>query len=177
MACCKCNRSGSCRGCACVEAGKCCVNCLPSKLGTCRNPPNANNTRSPSLQPPVASPSPPPLPHDATVGSTRMSPPPTTSSDQEDSPDLARADQTSLSQVSAPITAHHDTVQQSLNFCWGEQSGQEVYDIISTCYEEVVHWILNLFLVPFGSVDLHSLRRSLDFSRRLQMTLVFNESA
>ena len=34
VACCRCNRTGSCRGCACVKAGKSCSNCLPSKLGT-----------------------------------------------------------------------------------------------------------------------------------------------
>ena len=37
VACCRCNRTGSCRGCACVKAGKPCTNCLPSKMGTCLN--------------------------------------------------------------------------------------------------------------------------------------------
>ena len=31
--CCKCNRTGQCRNCACVKAGKCCDTCLPSRLG------------------------------------------------------------------------------------------------------------------------------------------------
>ncbi len=39
MPCCKCNKTGSCRGCVCVKTGKSCTNCLPSKLGTCSNPP------------------------------------------------------------------------------------------------------------------------------------------
>ena len=36
---CTCNRTGSCRGCACVKARKECSNCLllPSKLGSCSN--------------------------------------------------------------------------------------------------------------------------------------------
>ena len=37
MACCKCNRSGRCKGCICVKEGRQCVNCLPGRLGLCRN--------------------------------------------------------------------------------------------------------------------------------------------
>ena len=37
------------------------------------------------------------------------------------------------------------------NFTWGEHSGQEMYDVINSSYEEVIHWKPNLFLVPFGS--------------------------
>ena len=35
MPCCRCNRSGSCRGCSCVKKGEACTNCLPSRLGNC----------------------------------------------------------------------------------------------------------------------------------------------
>ena len=37
------------------------------------------------------------------------------------------------------------------NFSWGEHSGQVIYDVINSSYEEVIHWKPNLFLVPFGS--------------------------
>ena len=37
VACCRCNWTGSCKGCACVKAGKPCSSCLPSKMGTCLN--------------------------------------------------------------------------------------------------------------------------------------------
>ena len=37
VVCCRCNRTGQCRGCACVKAGKSCSNCLPSRLGNCSN--------------------------------------------------------------------------------------------------------------------------------------------
>ena len=37
MVCCRCNRAGVCRGCACVKAKRPCVNCLPSKQGNCAN--------------------------------------------------------------------------------------------------------------------------------------------
>ena len=37
VVCCRCNRTGQCRGCACVKAGKLCSSCLPSRLGSCSN--------------------------------------------------------------------------------------------------------------------------------------------
>ena len=37
MTCCRCSRKGTCSGCICAQAGKSCRDCLPSKLGTCRN--------------------------------------------------------------------------------------------------------------------------------------------
>ena len=40
---------------------------------------------------------------------------------------------------------------EPLNFCWGEHSGQAIFDVINSSYEEVIHWKPNLFLVPFGS--------------------------
>ena len=46
MACCKCNRSGSCNGCACVKANEFCDNCLPGKLGNCSNRPPATTSAS-----------------------------------------------------------------------------------------------------------------------------------
>jgi hypothetical protein len=52
MPCCRCNRTGSCKGCACVKAGIPCTNCLPSKLGSCVNTlttARAFNSRQPSL--------------------------------------------------------------------------------------------------------------------------------
>ena len=61
--CCRCNRTGSCKGCACVKAGKPCSNCLPSKLGSCANrssmrscvqqPSNPSNLSTPINAPPA----------------------------------------------------------------------------------------------------------------------------
>ena len=83
MACCRCNRTGRCRNCACVKAGNPCQNCLPGRLGQCLNTeptvrpePTASPTASPTApyfelitQPPPANPAPsltppppPPLP-------------------------------------------------------------------------------------------------------------------
>ena len=36
------------------------------------------------------------------------------------------------------------------NFQWGDISGQTFYNFILSTYEEVVHWRINIFLVPFG---------------------------
>ena len=33
----RCNRTGSCKNCSCVKAGRTCSNCLPRKLGKCAN--------------------------------------------------------------------------------------------------------------------------------------------
>ena len=33
----RCNRTGLCRGCVCVKVGRKCINCLPSKRGSCAN--------------------------------------------------------------------------------------------------------------------------------------------
>ena len=35
--CCRCNGSGRCKNCVCVEAGRTCSNCLPTRRGRCRN--------------------------------------------------------------------------------------------------------------------------------------------
>ena len=37
IVCCKCNKTCSCKGCACVKAGNKCFNCLPGKIGHCSN--------------------------------------------------------------------------------------------------------------------------------------------
>ena len=51
MPCCRCNRTGSCKGCACVKAGIPCTNCLPSKLGSCVNSPhNSSRIQQPSTE-------------------------------------------------------------------------------------------------------------------------------
>ena len=39
MVCCRCNRSGRCKNCQCVKRGTACVDCLPSRQGSCSNHP------------------------------------------------------------------------------------------------------------------------------------------
>ena len=40
--CCRCNGSGRCRNCSCVNAQQGCTNCLPKRKGTCENSRVAN---------------------------------------------------------------------------------------------------------------------------------------
>ena len=59
MVCCRCNRSGFCKGCACVKAKRTCDSCLPGKLGHCANnsTTNGNFIKSPTPRtPPMSSP-------------------------------------------------------------------------------------------------------------------------
>ena len=51
---CRCNRFGKCRSCACVKASRCCTNCLPSRLGHCRNAPDIAVVTSHATTPPPA---------------------------------------------------------------------------------------------------------------------------
>ena len=51
--CCRCNRTGQCRGCACVKAGNLCSNCLPSRLGSCSNVSPATNANTMTRHVPV----------------------------------------------------------------------------------------------------------------------------
>ena len=48
----------------------------------------------------------------------------------------------------SPVPSIQTPEQQPLNFSWGVYSGKDIFDEIN---EEVLHWIPNLFLVPFGS--------------------------
>lgn len=40
--------------------------------------------------------------------------------------------------------------EPNTNFNWGTLSGQDFCKIINECYEEIVHWKRNLFLIPSG---------------------------
>ena len=43
MVCCRCNKTGRCRNCSCVKAGKSCRSCLPIRLGQCENHSNVSS--------------------------------------------------------------------------------------------------------------------------------------
>ena len=38
------------------------------------------------------------------------------------------------------------------DFLWSDISGEEVCSFLMSAYEEVIHWKLNIFLIPFGKV-------------------------
>ena len=65
--CCRCNKTGKCRNCACVKAGSKCHSCLPSRLGNCENlPPDFRTISSIATTSASATPS---LPDDTTSSS------------------------------------------------------------------------------------------------------------
>ena len=162
MVCCKCNKSGSCSGCACVKAGKSCVNCLPSKLGNCVNV-SPTGPGIPCVPVPMPVPTPMPLstntalPNSTTAftSSILTSVSTTESADFPPLPSAIPINAQLDSATQVPIDTGQThlllPVQQPLNFRWGEHTGQAIFDVVNSCYEEVVHWKPNLFLVPFGS--------------------------
>jgi len=165
MACCKCNRTGRCRNCACVKAGKSCHTCFPSHLGHCLNTATARPDATP-----VAAASVPEAP--AAVGSVPMTPvlltpppPPPTEFAFAQVPTTAQSQQTSgaLNRTAPLIDAHQphgasytSTVSwplpalQKANFMWGSKDGPTFCQNICSAYEHVIHWNPNLFLPHSG---------------------------
>ena len=148
MVCCKCNNTGLCRGCACVKAGRKCVNCLPGKLGKCAN----------NLNPKISS------------ASTTF----TTSNYSDNTNSSITANHDSMAPLTLPQSSpvslqpskaistplqpatEHNTISPTapsksltdlrpLNFSWGEHPGKAIYDAINYSYEEVVHWKPKIF--------------------------------
>ena len=95
VCCCRCNRSGRCRSCACTKANKPCSSCLPLKLGRCSNAgsdgkSSSSSSHSATIQPPCVS---LPKPSDVSSAPTGTSPSGNTSytvavSDKSGEPDL-----------------------------------------------------------------------------------------
>ena len=173
MVCCKCNRTGLCRGCACVKAGRSCVNCLPGKLGNCANAtsnvpmPSSSTCATHTILAPtsisytslssdianitqaIIQPTPSiitaSIPNNAPQGSadSLIQQPPSSATIQPSN--------VICQPVTATVPQRPPPDQQPLNFRWGEHSGEAILDVINYSYEEVIHWKPNLFLVPFGS--------------------------
>ena len=130
-ACCKCNKSGFCRGCVCVKAKNCCESCLPGKLGNCTNRTTVNAV-------------------DTTTKSQ--------SSDSVDANATTTAAITTSSTDKSTSVSDSSFYQQlpnfppvsSTTFTWGNLSGVEFVQIVNDAYTEIVHWRRNCFTVPFG---------------------------
>lgn len=125
VACCRCNRTGVCQGCACVKAKRPCSSCLPSRLGTCLNcqpsSPESLDREESDL--------------DVDISSFVSDVPP--------------LDSTSVSSVPAlpSFVPSADPL-----FSWGSLDGVQCVSAISECYFTAVHWRPNLFRVPSGKV-------------------------
>ena len=149
MPCCRCNRTGSCKGCSCVNAGIPCTSCLPSRLGSCAN----NSSSSSCVQRP-------------SVESTLINAPPTTDlpttadavvrttipgvSDTQQPPPLDERQVRSNTDTSILPLPSFTPADNQLSI--GEFDFDSSSQIINAAYEEIVHFIPNLFPVPSGSI-------------------------
>ncbi len=180
MPCCKCNRTGSCRGCVCVKAKRPCANCLPSKLGNCSNP-SATGPSSLSSQNQLVQ----PLSQLPVLNLPANQPPPPSAS-QPDNLNLPTQNQQwqPLSQLPVNLSANQPpnqsppsqpSVSQPDNLTANQpnqppqrEHSEQVADLPSPSptttpvfswgvhsatvilEAEVIHWRKNSFTVPFG---------------------------
>ena len=156
MPCCRCNRTGSCKGCACVKAGNPCTNCLPSKLGSCVNSsPNSSSIQQPStMSTPINAPLTTGQPATAvTAASAASTPIPVISASEFAS---SRINLPPYPDQSLNAENHSDTQLPSPKpvskpgFTWGNHSAADFTNILDSTYSEIVHWRRNCFTVPFG---------------------------
>ena len=155
MVCCKCNRSGSCKGCACVKAKQSCDSCLPGKLGNCSNRPSAA-TRLPTVDNANAGSDTNLLTSTTTVTAATIPRhfTPTTTEDPPHYPSQPSSNTPPLDQQSSP-TSHLTPLPEHVSmstptFVWGEFTGSDFAHSLHATYVEVVHWRRNCFHVPFG---------------------------
>ena len=139
--CCRCNRNGRCRNCACCKERRRCVSCLPGRLGRCEN-----------------------------YGVTSSSDESVFEKDSEDEPGTEDASEasdvapSSGGECSPSFDANNsqgfDAVGESdgpsslcdflppfnmmcePNFLWGDVTGEFFAHSVTCCYDEVVHWNL-----------------------------------
>ena len=123
MACCRCNKSRFCWGCACVKAKKWSENCLPGKLGNCANRSTANATATNTNSQPK------PGDSTTTTTATTISATNTISSAGNPPPD--------------PVSSNYPQLPEfpsasGTTFTWGKLSRMEIVQIINAAYAEVV---------------------------------------
>ena len=165
MACCKCNRSGLCKGCACVKAGNSCTNCLPSKQGTCWNTSTAASTAASTASISTSSssssqyatttpPTPATLAQDAGPRSTNdqsVSSGFVVGEATADSDDSATFSNSCPPAINNTLALPAFTPMTEPNFTWGERDSESFCKELQTVYDEVVHWRKNCFKIPLGN--------------------------
>ena len=151
MPCCRCNGSGSCRGCSCAKNGEICTNCLPLRRGHCRNTgprdlpiatsPNHAESTAPGNALPQATSlvTSPEQPTQTLIGNTDRAGDPHETSDA-----CAVASTADLLPPYTPLS----TVDHA--YRWGSADGPAICLKVNSCYEETVHWRRNVFSVPSG---------------------------
>ena len=147
-ACCRCNRTGRCRRCACVKAGQQCVNCLPIKLGNCQNgvshiavPVPAVASTPSSAMPPNSMPPNSIQPNSILPQSSISASPPLPASHSR--PRVSLRDR--------PTTDFFSPPAGQVSFIWGEVDGATFHSQITVAYEVVIHWKPYLFIPLRGT--------------------------
>lgn len=162
VACCRCNKTGRCGNCACVRAGKNCQDCLPSRLGLCRDTLAGKSTTTTKT---INS-------SQAVTVSTAATP--TTSTSEAVSltattitlsPSQAVSATASITTAAIPTyqlpatssnqTTHqlmgHQLTSDNLKFVWGTTDAITLTRQLSGAYREVVQWKRNIFKIPQGN--------------------------
>ena len=146
MSCCRCNLKGSCSGWKCAQSGRKCGNCLPGRLGNCKNrQPTPKSAANPSNgdQTPANPSTPPTSPTERRFGTENQEPESAVTRAGEGESESEGSDHGYMG-GSVPL--------QPPNFVWGDLSGRDFCDKVNKAYDEVVQWRRNLFLVPFGKI-------------------------
>lgn len=150
MACCRCNRSGYCKGCACV-------NCLPSRLGRCANLSSTTNDLNSNIHSSLtdattASQNPPCAP--SICPDRHLFPQQSTTStfDSDSESTIDSESDINYSNHSIPNSQHHIlpdfSPMESQSFLWGNVCGADFSALLNKTYAEVVHWRCNCFSIP-----------------------------
>ena len=149
--CCRCNRTGSCRNCACVKAGRSCQSCLPSRLGHC-----LNDTGSSSPDQPSGTPTTTPSLNASPNGSHDDTPPTLTPTSTPHSP--AHSHTTYLTPKSGPVRdvdLPSFTPASNPTFTWGSHNSESFRQALDETYTEIRHWRPNQFKLPQGKAGKH----------------------
>ena len=172
--CCRCNGNGRCSGCSCSKAGRLCSNCLPSRKGYCRNLSSPTQSAGPPALDPSErqqqknSPAPVPAPlgqHQHTSLHIRAQEQERNSLDDEDNAIVRYAadqevlDGAELTRDTTPTSDNISVIPNLPQFkemtcnqaAWQDISGEEFSKVVNEAYDQTVHWIPNLFMVPSGS--------------------------
>ena len=166
LVCCSCNGlKRLCKGCACVNAGRPCSNCLPDRTGRCHNRFGQSHSNESSVPEVVVGSGAAPSPSSSSPVSTLSSPVSTLSSpsldDSVSSSQYQDSDLGSITSDAPPSFQPEATRQTSLpdfvpladpNFQWGSMEGASFCSVIESCYNEIMRWRKNIFKVPYGNV-------------------------
>ena len=166
MTCCRCNRTGSCKNCSCSKSNLKCTNCLPSRLNKCLNlnlNSDGSEERSLSEQEDQTD-----LEAITTIQESCLS-------NTDNAQTLSQFDSSFMSELESPVNNDRASCVQSTTteplsssgngewklpdpspvaeptFTWGELDSVTFIAHVNKAYDEVVHWNINLFSVPFGS--------------------------